>query len=650
MFFRKFRAACLLLLLTLVVSPRLARADATAKVEAGRIVMENELLRVVIDPQVGGRIVEYVFKPWDNTNLAFPARDNGGLAMDMFWQQKWPGELLKNPYEFEIVKPGSEEAVVRVWRISTGDAQGKKVEDVAGIRVQRTLRLRAGERALHIGISLQNTTDKGRLAGYWMQNNFFLPGGKESNTWYRPSVHGVDTISTEKPSPNYWYFVEAPTAGWLGVANQKLNGGLMLLMNYNDLWKFYTNMGAVTTEWFYDRVAIPPGKSWNTEVSIVPTPGLGSYAFGSDTLIAALQIEPNANGLQVTHKMTSGTSGLKDVTIRTWAEGARGDWKSKPIEQKVAAIDEQVTTLTTSLPDPQAAPLAVQVEVTGTTSQGKKQTFHYGDFYGGASGRNVNLETLRPLYSFARPLKEKVFLKPDKIVKTKNDHLRVLFVRGLWHEYSGVDEALKQIPNAEVVDSWYDESDTGTSLLNFPPDYDTLLGYDVVVLANIDGGSLGLVGQEMLADFVAAGGGVLFVAGDRTYGQAGFDNANFLKLLPVQIGGSSDWHKLPHAETLMASTTGITRGISFNANTVALYRHMLQPAAGAQVALTVGGAAALVMEQRGAGRVAASLLLPFGEPASGQTGYWQSPQWFGLMRNTLQWLSGNEENPRVTQP
>lgn len=644
MFALRLFAVFALLLPALTVMPQTAFADATARVEAAYVVMENDFLRIAIDPQQGGRIVEYVFKPWDNTNLAYPAEDNGGLTMDMFWQQKWPGELLKHPYEFEIVKAGPDEAVVRVWRVSTGETHGRFIEDVADIRVERTLRLRAGERALHVGVSLTNTAEKGRLVGYWIQNNFFLPGGKEANTWYRPSAHGVDTISTEKPSPNYWFFVAAPTSGWVGVANDKLNGGLMLLMDYHDLWKLYTNMGSVTTEWFYDRVAIPPGKSWTTEVAIVPTPGLDSYAFGSDPLIAALEIEPGAEKLQVTHKMTSGTTGLKNVTVRTWAEGARGDWKTEPVEQQLAEVSEEVANLVSSLADAKHPPLVVRVEVTGTTSEGKKETFRYGDYYGGTAGRNVNLESLQPLYAFERPEKAKVFLKPDKIVKAKNDHLRVLFVRGLWHEYSGVDEALGQIPGVEVVDSWYDESDTGSSLLNFPPDYDTMLGFDVVVLANVDGGALGLVGQEMLADFVQAGGGLLVIGGDRTYGQAHFENRSFLKLLPVEIGATSDWHRLPQPVPLSIGGSDATSGVAFDANTVVLYQHNLQPLASATVAVKAGDAAAVVLQQNGAGRTAASLLLPFGEPSAGKTGYWESPQWFTTMRNTLQWLGSGETN------
>ena len=229
-------------------------------------------------------------------------------------------------------------------------------------------------------------------------------------------------------------------------------------------------------------------------------------------------------------------------------------------------------------------------------------------------------------------------------MKAKNDHLRVLFVRGLWHEYSGVDEALGQIPGVEVVDSWYDESDTGSSLLNFPPDYDTMLGFDVVVLANVDGGALGLVGQEMLADFVQAGGGLLVIGGDRTYGQAHFENRSFLKLLPVEIGATSDWHRLPQPVPLSIGGSDATSGVAFDANTVVLYQHNLQPLASATVAVKAGDAAAVVLQQNGAGRTAASLLLPFGEPSAGKTGYWESPQWFTTMRNTLQWLGSGETN------
>jgi len=629
-----------LILCVLAISTQSVRADVTARVEADHIVMQNESLRIAIDPKVGGRIVEYVFKPFGEENLCFPAENNGGMLMDMFWQHGWPGELLKNPYEYEIVKAGPDEAVVRVWRVSTGEAKGKMIQDVAGIRVQRTIRLRRGERALRCNVSLINTQDVGKLVGYWIQNNFYLLGDRKNNQWYRPTRHGVDLISTEKPSSHYWYFVEGPTAGWVGVANRELNGGLMLLMDYNDLWKHYNNMAAVTTEWFYDRVAIPPSKAWQTDVTIIPTPGLSGYAFGSEHLIAQMDLEKTAGGMKVSHRLTAGSTGLKDVTITTHAHGARQPWETSKITKQIKVVDSSVQAIDVDLAGVESDPVIVQVEVIGTTPQGESITLRYGDYFGGAAGKNIDLITLGPLYAFERPAKQKVFLKPDKIIKTVNDHLRVLFVRGLWHEYSGVDEALAKVPEVEVINSWYTESGTGSSLLNFPPGYETLMGYDVVVLANIDGGALGGVGQEMLVDFVNAGGGLLIIGGDRTYGQARFDNKKFVNMLPVQLQGPSDWRRRPSESGILSDGD-----ISFD-STAVLYQHLLNPVADARVTLRAGDAPLIITRREGKGTVIASLALPFGEPAPPSVGYWESPMWHELIRRLITSAAADAENSR----
>ena len=616
-------------------------ADATAAVADGKIVMRNELLRVVIDPNAGARVVEYVFKPFGSQNLCFPARDNGGMLMDMFWQQRWPGELLKNRYKYEIIKPGPDEAVVRVWRLSTGIARQKKQPMLADIRMQRTIRLRAGERALHCRVSLANTADTGKLVGYWMQNNFYLLGHKDANQWYRPTIRGVDLISTTRGSPFYSFFVEAPTGGWVGVASRRLDGGVMLLMDYNELWKLYTNMWAVTTEWMYDRVAIPAGKAWETDVALVPTPGLSGYVYGSRHVIAQMQVAETPGGLKVTHTLTQGTEGLAGVTVTTGAKGMRGVWQSPRVVHRLDKIDVAPRKVVAQLSEVKTAPVVIEVEITGKTEDGKSISLRYADYHGGPAGINKDMVTLDPLHAFERPAKRKVFLKPDRIVKIKNDHLRVLFVRGLWHQYSGVDPAVKQIEGAEVIDCWYGQSDVGVSLSSFPPDYPTLMGYDVIVLANADGPCLGDIGQEMLADFVRAGGGVLVVSGDRTYGQAGFSNPRFMEMLPVKLRGPFDWRKLPRPATLRPqSNSPIAKDLRFDDKTVVLYSHVLAPAEGAGVAIRADESPMLLTAKRGKGRVAAILALPFGQPKRPQVGYWQAKQWYKAVKNTIEWLAG----------
>ena len=285
-------------------------------------------------------------------------------------------------------------------------------------------------------------------------------------------------------------------------------------------------------------------------------------------------------------------------------------------------------------------PAIIEVEITGMTSDKESVTVNYADYYGGPAGINRDLVTLEPLYSFPRAAKRKIFLKPDRIVKVKNDHLRVLFVRGLWHQYSGVDAAIKQIEGAEVVDCWYGQSDVGVSLSDFPADYATALGYDVIVLANIDGPALGSTGQEMLTDFVEAGGGLLLISGDRTYGQATFDNARFIEALPVKLQGPSDWRKLAKPAVLRSGNSSISRAVKFDGKAAVLYRHILEPNEGAVVALRADEFPALVTSERGKGRIACALVLPFGNPEPPLIGYWDSEEWQEAMKNTVEWLAG----------
>ena len=618
-----------------------AYAAATASVVGDTIVLQNELLRIVIAPKIGARIVEYVYKPFGEQNLCFPAVDNGGMLMDMFWQQRWPGEFLKNGYEYEIVKAGPDEAVVRVWRLSTGVARGIRDDTLAGIRMQRTIRLRAGDRALYCRVGLVNTADTGKLVGYWMQNNFYLLGRKQANQWYRPTIRGVDTISTSCGSPFYGYFVEGPAAGWVGVANRELDGGVMLLMDYNDLWKLYANMAAVTTEWMYDRVAIPAGKAWETDVVLVPTPGLSSYVYGSRFLIAQMRVQETPGGLKVTHTLTQGPESLREVTLTTRAKGVRTPWTTPQAVATLDTLDMSARQVEAQLSNVGSVPAVVEVDLTGKAADGKSVTLSYADYYGGSAGINNDKVTLEPLYTFPRPPKRKAFLKPDRIVKARNDHLRVLFVRGLWHQFSGVDAALKTFDTAEVVDSWYGQSDVGVSLSKFPADYPTLMGYDVIVLANVDAAALGDIGQEMLVDFVRAGGGLLIISGDRTYGQADFDNSGFVELLPVKLRGPSDWRKLPKPVALgPGDNPHIYKDVKFKGKAVVFYGHVLEPADGATVAIRANEFPVLVTAQRGKGRIAASLALPFGTPEPPYEGYWESEAWHTALKNTIEWLKG----------
>ena len=223
---------------------------------------------------------------------------------------------------------------------------------------------------------------------------------------------------------------------------------------------------------------------------------------------------------------------------------------------------------------------------------------------------------------------------------TKNVIPRILFVRGLWAEFNGIDDAIKQLGDVKVVDCWMKKSALGETLGNFPASYEDILDYDVIILGNVSGPMLSTAGQEMLADFVKAGGGVLMLGGDRTYGQAGFSNPNFTALLPFNCKNRGDYGKLSKASELkVVKNNSITKGISFDGSETVLYTHYLHPSGNTETIIKLDdGTPALIIKNKN--KIAAIALLPFGEAPKGRVLYGDNENWQKLMANTIKWLMG----------
>ncbi|HOF86793.1 MAG TPA: hypothetical protein PLZ36_01645 [Armatimonadota bacterium] len=623
------------LIIVLAYSTAVAACAATAREEksaAGHrlFVLQNESLTVVLDLTAGARIVEYTYAPFGE-NVVYDPGSNGGILMDHVWEQTWPGEFLARTYEGEIAQAGPAEAVVRVW--TTGEG-----ETIKGVRLQRTLTLTGDARVLHCQVALQNTSKDGRVTGYWSQNNFWLNGTRDGVVWYVPGTRGIRT-------PIWW--TDDPTAGWIGTASANLPGGLMFLMEYNDLWRPYPNGLSVTTEWFYDKVAIPAGKTWTTDIYIIPSKGNHGYKYGSQNLVANFQVDEEPGGLKITHELTQGLQPLSQVTLKTKARGLKATW-SVEAETRLDQLDETVAVVPVKLTGTGAMPAGIHVTMTGTTADGRTVTETYGDYFGGSGGVNNDPFTMQPYLKFDRPLKRKHFLKPDVIAYTPNAKPRILYLRGIWHEFFRVDEALTaQMPAAEVVTGWLRSSPVGLGLSTFPADYPSLLGYDLIVLGNIPAAPLDMVGQEMLADYLQAGGNVLILGGDRAFGQAGFTNERLLAALPVDVGGTYNWRKILGGGALaVAADSPTTAGVIFGATDMVYYSHLCTPRKDATVAVTAGERPILVLGSAPkGGRIACVLATPFGEATNGETAFWDSAAWKRLMGNTVQWLVKQTPNP-----
>ena len=229
-----------------------------------------------------------------------------------------------------------------------------------------------------------------------------------------------------------------------------------------------------------------------------------------------------------------------------------------------------------------------------------------------------------------------------KITKRRNEYPHLLVLQGLYHELYKIEEAIQQFKQREVRTSQFKAmKNNQTALSYFPDNYDDLMGYDVIVMADVDTQSFGGRGKggRMLENFVKHGGGLLILGGPYAYGEGDYRAID--ALVPFKVKGPFDIKKLP-PDTYLRAKDGspLLKGISWRKKPVCLYQHELEVKPEAVTVLLAGDRPFLVTLKYGEGRVAALSGTVYGKALRGKTEYWEWDQWPLIMKNTLQWLAG----------
>ena len=105
--------------------------------KSGHYVLENDYLRLTVNPAKGGLIDQYLVKTTGKQLLG----EGCFLLSDHFWQQNWPGEFLNAPYEARLVARTAQAVTVEVSRVAKG---WESNTDQSGLRVTRRMTLTAG--------------------------------------------------------------------------------------------------------------------------------------------------------------------------------------------------------------------------------------------------------------------------------------------------------------------------------------------------------------------------------------------------------------------------------------------------------------------------------------------------------------------------
>lgn len=614
-------------------------ADIKILEEKNLIKIETDIFNIEINPRYGGRISSFIPKK-TGKDIIF-SKEDAGLFIGHFWEQIWPGEFWGKAYSYKIEKKDEEVSVI-LSTISTGRFGNTYSELLSDIEIEKKLTFYKNKNYIKCNISIKNNTDKGKIFGYWMQNIFTLNGSKEGDLYIRPSRRGIDITNPSEYENSWVYDV---ISGWTATIDKKIKDGFVFLMDYNYLRCLYNCQPSCTTEWRYDKVMIPPGKKWETEVYMIYVKGITNIAHANKYFLIGLDVYKKENAIELSYNFLPLIEKISSVDIEVKIESPLTKKEKELGKFKVTKLDKSIAQKlkdTSPLTDPQVVHNVLDIRL--PDGDIIKDNFDY--FYAGEYiyGKNIMMDMVTPVY--LAPLKEKkqVFLKPEKIKKRKNEKIQILFLKGIFSNLYGIEEKylLYILGGGKIKNSYYKPHPTATSLSYFPGDYNTLMFYDLIVFGDIDFSAIEKFGCEMIYDYVVNGGSVLFLGGCRSYSQSKFKGTKIEDILPVYLEETTpDYEKLGPLPLKIRKE--LLKKVDIPENSMFVnYLHKLKVKPGAEVLIWAGDEYPfLVAWKYGKGKVGAILGTVWGEGTKENPLFFESEYWPLVIIKTIEYLWKN---------
>ena len=621
-------------------------------------VLENPLVKIAIDPKRGAQVVSVVRKA-DGQELIPDGAKTGGLFSDHDVSQPWPGEYMNAPYSAAKVDLQDGSAAVR-FTYTTSTA---KATQMAGLRLEKTISLFPDAPAIRCDMAFTNPTKEGRAVQYWMQNFVTAAGDPTKDTFLRPSAEGLSPVGAQAAQPE---FVHDPTAGWTAVSGPQ--GSVVFTMDYDSLDTLYNcgpGKAQATTEWMLSKVAIPAGKTWETTVWCLVTP-LAWVGTASPDLVAGTLVGSGGTGGSSSHP-GGGLGGWVELAAATRLLG------TVQVTTDLLKITSRYDT-----PTGKTVEVAEPLQMPGWPLAGQLTPVGYQSAKLNLPGADLKEDTLcllrtkisgdalaiqyevpfpvgqpeaqatLPEYSLAPPPKFVLRFEPEKLAIDRTGKLRVLLIRDAGVPAIGarwkLEEVLKGMPGPPEVTvsehSFIDWKQAG-QLTFFPALMEDLLKFQVIILEAPDAAALSPSEQEMLRDYLKAGGGMLVLGGYYSYGKGRWEGTGLGDLMPVKPKSPWDFVQVTAPITVAAQHPALA-GVDFGGGPRVIWLQEVDPAPGAQVLLTAGGKPLLVASG-GPGKVLCFTGTVLGyEDKAGGTPFWLWDKYPAFLQALISWL-GSEK-------
>ena len=249
------------------------------------ILVENNLLRLVFEPKLGGRIGSFVYKP---TKQELTMRPDvgvpGGMLGDHVWQQGYWGDWVEASYQYRIVKADDAVSV----RMSCPGRTGSQ----AFLTFNKAVMVARGSAAVKVDYEIENSFRAvvPLIFGFWFHN--CAGGGWGQRHFFVPCTKGIERISIAKVPADV--LARDPARGWVGTIAEDTKSGLVTTLDYRYFKQFYSwvkDLPVPTYELKFHPVKIEAGERFRTSFTWLAFSGLPSIAGAGAEVVGALEVK-----------------------------------------------------------------------------------------------------------------------------------------------------------------------------------------------------------------------------------------------------------------------------------------------------------------------------------------------------------------------
>ena len=251
------------------------------------ILVENRLLRLVIEPALGGRVGSWVYKP---TGHDFTRRPNtsgeGGFLIDS--SERQVTDWLETRFEYLVQK--SEERV-KVFMHQRGKGKPR-----THLILYKTLTLRSDSAAVSVDYRIKNVyigMTKQTVSLYF-RNYLAARSGPLYLFWPRKTGIEKKDIAGLVGGQT----VTDSARGWAAVLDEKSGTGLGVSVDYDYVNAFRAeSQGKTLTElvWEYSPVGLEPAKSLQASATFLAFSGLKSVGGCGSEAVGSIKVEEGAS-------------------------------------------------------------------------------------------------------------------------------------------------------------------------------------------------------------------------------------------------------------------------------------------------------------------------------------------------------------------